>query len=265
MLKRYPLACFCLAAWMVSAGVCPAQDASKPAPVPPAATADSGDSAWMLVSTALVMLMVPGLALFYGGMVRRKNILATMMQSMVCAGRRRRLLGRDRLRPGVRRPWITLGESEAACSASAASLVFLHGVKPDTVLPGTNIPILSAHALPGDVRDHHAGADQRRRGGAHPLQAVLPVPDPVGHAGLLPAGPLRLGDGLALGRTARRRHAAKSGETAVGILGARWRRSISRAARWSTSRRASPAWRPSWCCASGWAIPSTPCTPTAWC
>src|SRR5439155_1416750 len=41
------------------------------------------DSAWMLVSTALVMLMVPGLALFYGGMVRRKNILATMMQSMV--------------------------------------------------------------------------------------------------------------------------------------------------------------------------------------
>src|SRR4051812_17282038 len=41
------------------------------------------DSAWMLVATALVMLMVPGLALFYGGMVRRKNILATMMQSMV--------------------------------------------------------------------------------------------------------------------------------------------------------------------------------------
>ncbi|HEV8061315.1 MAG TPA: ammonia channel protein, partial [Gemmataceae bacterium] len=43
----------------------------------------SGDTAWMLISSALVMLMVPGLALFYGGMVRRKNILATMMQSMV--------------------------------------------------------------------------------------------------------------------------------------------------------------------------------------
>src|SRR5262245_42829599 len=42
-----------------------------------------GDTAWMLISSALVMLMVPGLALFYGGMVRRKNILATMMQSMV--------------------------------------------------------------------------------------------------------------------------------------------------------------------------------------
>ena len=42
-----------------------------------------GDSAWMLMSSALVLLMVPGLALFYGGMVRRKNILTTMMQSMV--------------------------------------------------------------------------------------------------------------------------------------------------------------------------------------
>ena len=43
---------------------------------------DSGDTAWMLVSSALVLLMtVPGLALFYGGMVRKKNVLATMMQS----------------------------------------------------------------------------------------------------------------------------------------------------------------------------------------
>ena len=43
---------------------------------------DSGDTAWMLTSTALVLLMtVPGLALFYGGMVRKKNLLATLMQS----------------------------------------------------------------------------------------------------------------------------------------------------------------------------------------
>ena len=48
---------------------------------------DSGDTAWMLVCTALVLLMtVPGLMLFYGGMVRKKNILATMMQSFsICA------------------------------------------------------------------------------------------------------------------------------------------------------------------------------------
>ncbi|MFO1189386.1 MAG: ammonium transporter [Alphaproteobacteria bacterium] len=43
---------------------------------------DSGDTAWMLTSTALVLLMtIPGLALFYGGMVRRKNVLATLAQS----------------------------------------------------------------------------------------------------------------------------------------------------------------------------------------
>src|SRR3989442_10821235 len=42
----------------------------------------SGDNGWMLVSSALVLMMTgPGLALFYGGLVRRKNVLATMMQS----------------------------------------------------------------------------------------------------------------------------------------------------------------------------------------
>jgi len=44
---------------------------------------DSGDTAWILVSTALVMLMTPGLALFYGGMVRGKNVLGTIMQSFI--------------------------------------------------------------------------------------------------------------------------------------------------------------------------------------
>jgi len=47
---------------------------------------DTGDTAWVLVSTALVMLMTPALALFYGGMVRSKNILATVMQSFVALG-----------------------------------------------------------------------------------------------------------------------------------------------------------------------------------
>jgi Amt family ammonium transporter len=42
---------------------------------------DTGNTAWLLISTSLVWLMVPGLALFYGGMVRRKNLLATMMMS----------------------------------------------------------------------------------------------------------------------------------------------------------------------------------------
>lgn len=48
-----------------------------------AARIDTGDTAFVLVSTALVMLMTPGLAMFYGGMVRRKNVLGTYMQSFV--------------------------------------------------------------------------------------------------------------------------------------------------------------------------------------
>ena len=47
---------------------------------------DSGATAWMLTSTALVLLMVPGLALFYGGLVRTKNVLGTMMHSFVAMG-----------------------------------------------------------------------------------------------------------------------------------------------------------------------------------
>src|SRR4026208_947507 len=42
---------------------------------------DTGDPAWLLMSTALVMIMLPGLALFYGGLVRRKNVLSTIMHS----------------------------------------------------------------------------------------------------------------------------------------------------------------------------------------
>src|SRR5205814_4236739 len=73
------------------------KDEAKPAAAAPAAAApaaptkpelvdgakvNSGDTAWMLTSTALVLLMtIPGLALFYGGMVRKKNVLATVMQS----------------------------------------------------------------------------------------------------------------------------------------------------------------------------------------
>ena len=51
-----------------------------------APTVDTGDTAWILVSTALVLLMtIPGLALFYGGMVRKKNVLSTMMFSLSAA------------------------------------------------------------------------------------------------------------------------------------------------------------------------------------
>lgn len=62
-----------------------AQEAA-PAAAAPAPTLDTGNTAWMLTSTALVLMMtIPGLALFYAGMVRKKNLLATVMQSFaVC-------------------------------------------------------------------------------------------------------------------------------------------------------------------------------------
>ena len=47
-------------------------------------TLDTGDTAWLLTCTALVLLMTPGLAFFYGGMVRAKNVLAMLMQNYVC-------------------------------------------------------------------------------------------------------------------------------------------------------------------------------------
>ncbi|TPO01787.1 ammonium transporter [Mesorhizobium sp. B1-1-5] len=56
--------------------------ATAAAPAAPAPALDTGNTAWMLTSTALVLMMtIPGLALFYGGMVRKKNVLATIMQS----------------------------------------------------------------------------------------------------------------------------------------------------------------------------------------
>ena len=45
---------------------------------------DTGDTAWLLTSSALVLIMTPGLAFFYGGMVSKKNVISTMMQSFIC-------------------------------------------------------------------------------------------------------------------------------------------------------------------------------------
>ncbi|EYD05460.1 ammonium transporter [Acinetobacter baumannii] len=57
-----------------------------PAAPTPTAKLDTGDTSWILISTALVLLMtIPGLALFYGGMVRKKNVLSTMMFSLSAA------------------------------------------------------------------------------------------------------------------------------------------------------------------------------------
>ena len=110
-----------------------AEEAPAGAAAVPAATAptepvvvgfdkiNSGDTAWMLTSTALVLMMtIPGLALFYGGMVRKKNVLATLMQSfaITCL---------------VTIVWWIIGYSLAFTPGSSAYLggtsrVLLHGV-----------------------------------------------------------------------------------------------------------------------------------------
>ena len=65
----------------VAAGFVP--DAIMAAEAAAAHKVDTGDTAWILVSAALVMLMTPGLAMFYGGMVRSKNVLGTIMHSFI--------------------------------------------------------------------------------------------------------------------------------------------------------------------------------------
>ena len=53
---------------------------------PPPSVISAGDTAWVLISTALVMLMVPGLALFYGGLVRSRSSLNTLMMTVAALG-----------------------------------------------------------------------------------------------------------------------------------------------------------------------------------
>jgi ammonium transporter, Amt family len=67
----------CMAFLFSTASLCFAEESSVIPKI------DSGDTAWVLISTALVMLMTPGLAFFYGGLVRRKNMLSVLMQCFV--------------------------------------------------------------------------------------------------------------------------------------------------------------------------------------
>jgi Amt family ammonium transporter len=96
------------------AAAAPAPAAAAPAAAPAKPPAyNSGDTAWMLTSTALVLMMtIPGLALFYAGMVRKKNILATVMQSfaITCL---------------VSIAWTVIGYSEAFTSGTGALAPYL--------------------------------------------------------------------------------------------------------------------------------------------
>ena len=69
----------------------------------PATRSTPGDVAWMLTASALVLLMTPGLSFFYGGMVGFKNVVSTMLQSVIALGVISLLWVAGRLQPGLRR------------------------------------------------------------------------------------------------------------------------------------------------------------------
>ena len=103
-----------------------------------------GDTAWLMTASALVLFMVPGLALFYGGMVRRKNVLATMMQSMAALA-------------VVGVYWVAVGYALAFGPSAfkldmfgvekggllgwSWDLFFLKGIEASMYLPGYDIPV----------------------------------------------------------------------------------------------------------------------------
>jgi len=69
---------------VVTAALCLAIASPTAAAFPGAPKFDGADTAWLLLCATLVLMMtIPGLALFYGGMVRRKNVLSTLMQSFI--------------------------------------------------------------------------------------------------------------------------------------------------------------------------------------
>ncbi|HVE14482.1 MAG TPA: ammonium transporter [Elusimicrobiota bacterium] len=71
---------------LAAAAACGVLSRQAPAPASGAAPAVAGDVAWMLTASGLVLLMTPGLSFFYGGMVQRKNVLSTMLQSFIAMG-----------------------------------------------------------------------------------------------------------------------------------------------------------------------------------
>lgn len=108
-----------------AAAPAPAAEPAAP-PANPAPVFNGADTAWMLVSAALVLFMLPGLALFYGGMVRSKNVLSTMMHSFVAMG----IVGVQ---------WVVIGYTLAFGDDIGGGILgkmnkfMLNGITPDTL------------------------------------------------------------------------------------------------------------------------------------
>jgi len=101
---------------------------------------NNADIAWVLVSTALVFLMTPGLALFYGGMVNRKNVISTMIKSTVAAG----LVGVLWVVCGFS---LAFGESINGFIGNPGTYAFYEGVKSGPAWPAANTIPLSLFSL----------------------------------------------------------------------------------------------------------------------
>ncbi len=123
-------------AWADDAPAAAAAAAAAAAPATPAPKLDSGDTAWMLASTALVLLMtIPGLALYYGGMVRKMNVLSTIMQSfaITCL---------------VTVLWYVVGYSEAFTQGPTPYLGALWGDASRVLLAGMTIDAINVAEAP---------------------------------------------------------------------------------------------------------------------
>ena len=102
------------------------------------AAQSAGDNAWMLTSAALVLMMTgPGLALFYGGLVRRKNVLWHDDAQLRPDGGGQRAVGRRRLQPRLRRRQLPSSAACNICSCTASA---------PTPMPTTPAPFRKARS-----------------------------------------------------------------------------------------------------------------------
>ena len=196
---------------------------------------DTGNTAWMITASVLVILMtVPGLALFYGGLVRTKNMLSVLMQVFVTFSLLSVL-------------WALYAYSLAFKEGSFNAIVggfshaFLAGIKPDTLQRGH--PRVRVHGRSSSPSRPSPRPDHRRLRGAHQVLRSAVVHGAVVH----------------LRRTRRSRTwcGAAAGSADAGRQGLRRRHG---GARQRGYRRLG---RPAWCSASASATARRPCRRTA--
>ena len=146
---------------------------------------DTGDTAWILASAALVMFMTPGLALFYGGLVRSKNVLGTIMQSFFALG----LVSVLFMMFGYT---LAFGTDVGSIIGGLRFCLFERR-RSGAVCQRSHHPAQRLHDLPDDVRHHHPRPDHRRRSRTHEVQGLCDVPGARGRSWSTPPSPTGCG------------------------------------------------------------------------